>query len=297
MPTDLTTVPATTYEGRAPWRKGRRRVIGASDAAAIWGASGWQSPYSVWWSKVGPLEPDYPDIVQRVGHALEPLVAEMFTELTGVPLDDPGDFTIFTHPEVRCMGCTPDRITSDGSAVVELKTAHFGSADEWKSHIPLGYQTQLQHQMIVMGVERAFIAVLINSTTFKHHEMRLSQNFARRHIAKCKSFWEQYVETKTAPPTDYSKATSQALARQWAASRKATVDLPGDCESLAARYDKLAKLSSSVDRQQEAIKNRIKAAMGDAQLGRLSDESGFQWSGAEGKRRFTRKKKVYGDDE
>ncbi len=281
---------------REAWRVARRKFIGASDAAAIWGCSGYSSPYSVWWSKVGEMEPDHPDIVQRVGHALEPLVAEMFTEATGVPTFDHGDFTIFRRADLPFMGCTPDRMSGDGSAVVELKTASFGAADEWRERIPLAYQTQLQHQMIVMGVERAFIAVLINSTLFKHHEMRLSPSFAKRHIAKCRGFWEQYVEKNEAPPPDYSEATSRALAKQWMEGQKKVVDLPRELDGLGERYDRISKFISAAERKQNEIKNRVKAAMGENELGRLPSGDGFAWAGKNGSRRFTRKaKEIYVD--
>jgi putative phage-type endonuclease len=286
---------ALTLPNREAWRIARRAFIGASDAAAVWGCSGYQSPYSCWFSKVGPMEPDQPDIVQRVGHAMEPLIAEMFFELTGVPLVDHGDFTVFRHSEIPCMGCTPDRMTADGSAVVELKTAHFAAADEWKERIPLSYQTQLQHQMIVMGVERAFIAVLIASTTFKHHEMRLSPGFAKRHIAKCLAFWRQYVETQTAPPPDWSQATSQALARQFNESRRKVVDLPRELDGLGERYDRISKFIGAAERHQNEIKNRVKAAMGENELGRLPSGDGFAWAGKNGSRRFTRKAKEIHD--
>lgn len=291
----LKTATVTEYSDRDAWREARRKAIGASDAAGIWGASGWCSPYSVWWSKVGPLEADEPDVIQRVGHAMEPLIAEMVTEATGLELYDPGDFAIYSH-DSGCIACTPDRLTADGQAVVELKTASFSSADEWKQRIPVGYQVQLQHQMIACGVDRAIIGVLINSTSFTYHPMRLSADFARKHTAKCVAFWKQYVETETAPPTDFSKATSQALLRQWQDSKPNTIELPEDFAGLGARYDKLAKVAAAVDRHQEAIKNRVKAAMADYQLGRLPDEDGgFQWKGSNGSRRFTRKAKINDD--
>ena len=283
---------------RNDWLRARRKHLCATDGAAIWGASAWSSPYSVWWSKCGPFEPSESDIIQRVGHALEPLVATLFTEATNIEVVDPGDFALHVSTEAECLACTPDRLTADGSAVVELKTASFGAAEEWKTRIPLAYQVQINHSMIVLGVDRAFIAVLINSTTFKHHEMRLSPSFKRRHVAKCVAFWEKFVATETAPPTDYSEATSRALAQQWMACRqKSIVDLPTDLDGLGARFDRLQKLSGVIDRKQSEIKNRIKAAMGDNELGRLADSSGFSWAGKNGARRFTRKQEIKdGDD-
>lgn len=283
-------------KSRDEWLTLRRSYLGASDAASIWGASGWQSPYSVWWSKVGPAEHDEPDIVQRVGHAMEGLIAELVTEATGLKLYDPGDYTLYVSSEVPYMACTPDRLTADGTMVVELKTAHFAAAEQWKERIPLAYQCQLAHQMICCGVDRALIGVLINSTTFKHHSMRLSPNFAKRHKAKCLSFWREYVETETAPPADYSKATSQALLKQWQDSRDVTVDLPDDMAGLGERFDKLARTAAAVERHQEHLKNRVKAAMQDAQIGRLpGEDSGFSWKGSNGRRIFKRKAKIYDD--
>ncbi len=287
--------PDRNYSTRKSWLLGRQHWLGASDAAAIWGCSGYSSPYACWFSKVSPIEDDEPDIIQRVGHAMEPLVTELFTEATGIKVFDPGDFAVYLHPEMPFMGCTPDRLAADGSALVELKTASFAAADEWKNRIPLSYQTQLQHGMMCCGVQRAWIAVLISGSSFKHHEMRLSPNFARRHAAKCQAFWKNHVETQEAPPPDWSSATSQALARQFMASQKQVVDLPDDLAGLGERYDRLAKTAAAIDRHQNEIKNRIKLAMGEAELGRLPTGDGFAWSGKNGSRRFTRKaKEIHG---
>lgn len=276
---------------------GRRRFLGASDASSIWGSSGWSSPYSCWWSKVGPFEPSDGDIIQRIGHAMEPLITELFHEATGVEVYDPGDFAVFLNPECKVMGCTPDRLTTDGTAIVELKTASFGAAEEWKTHIPLGYQCQLQHSMICCGVERAYIAVLINSTSFKWHEMFLHESFRKRHMLKCLAFWREFVETETAPPADYSKATSQALCRQWQDSKPTAVELPDSFRGLGVRYDKLSRVAAAVDRHKEEIKNRVKAELCDNQLGKLPDEDGgFSWKGSNGRRVFTRKETIRDDN-
>lgn len=293
--TNAITQPTAVYTTRNAWRQARQSFIGASDSSAIWGVSGYSSPYACWHSKVSPLEPEDSGILQRIGHALEPLITELFHEATGVEVYDPGDFAVYRHPQHSFMGCTPDRLTYEGSAIVELKTASFGAAEEWKTRIPLAYQTQLQHAMICVGVERAYIAVLISNTTFKHHEMRLSHNFARRHIAKCKAFWEQHVLTKEAPPPDWSHATSQALAKQFMASRRNVVDLPNEFDGIGERYDRISKFIAAAERHQNEIKNRVKLAMGENELGRLPSGDGFAWAGKNGTRRFTRKAKVYGD--
>ena len=95
------------------------------------------------------------------------------------------------------------------------QAAHFGAAAEWKTHIPVGYQVQLQHQMLVTGRRKAFIAVLLNSTAFKHHAMDFSPSFARKHQAKCTDFWRTYIERGELPPglsrTEWKDATGGLL--------------------------------------------------------------------------------------
>lgn len=270
---------------RREWLEQRRHGIGSSDAAAIWGASSWQSAYSVAWHKLGPIEDDAADIIQRVGHALEPFIAELFTEATGVPTVDSGDFTIYRHRELSFMQCTPDRLTLAGE-IVELKTASFAAAKEWKNHIPLGYQIQLSHQMAVMDADTAYIAVLINGSDFRHHRLDRNARFERKHIAKCIDFWKTYVERGEYPPVDYSDATATALADRYREAEPTTMELPAELDGLGAEYETLSATISSAEKAKKLIQNRVKEQLGNASVGVLGDGTGFSWKG--NPRRFSR---------
>lgn len=284
----LTTAKRIACLNRQEWRMARQSGIGSSDAAAIWGVSKWQSPYAVVWHKLGELEPDEPDIMQRVGHALEPFIAELFTEATGVETIDSGDFTIFQHGEIPYLMATPDRLTKAGE-IVELKTASFQSAKEWKEHIPLAYQIQLAHQMCVLGVETAYIAVLINGSDFRHHRLDRSPTFERKHIAKCVDFWQSYVANGEYPPPDYSDATASALASRYAQEDGPGIALPESLNELGEEYDGLCAAISTAERRKSEIQNVVKEALGTHPIGRLGDSTGFSWKGKP--RRFGRIKK------
>lgn len=286
--TALSAADVIRCRDRREWLEQRRHGIGSSDAAAIWGASSWQSAYSVAWHKLGPIEDDAPDIIQRVGHALEPFIAELFSEATGVETIDMGDFTVYQHRELSFLQCTPDRLTPAGE-IVELKTASFAAAKEWKEHIPLGYQIQLSHQMAVMGADRAYIAVLINGSDFRYHPLDRNPRFERKHIAKCMDFWKTYVERGEYPPVDYSDATATALANRYREPEPTSIELPSEFDELGAEYETLSASITAAEKQKKLIQNRVKEQLGNASVGVLGDGAGFSWKG--NPRRFGRIKK------
>lgn len=288
----LTTAKVIRCKDRDEWRRKRQEGIGSSDAAAIWGVSRWQSAYACAWSKLGDLEPDEPTIMQEVGHALEPYIAELFTRATGIETIDPGDHTVYQHGELPYMLCTPDRLTTAGE-IVELKTASFASAGEWKERIPAAYQVQLAHQMFVLGVETAYIAVLINSSDFRHHTLRRNPRFERQHVAKCTDFWRGYIEKGEYPAPDYSDSCGAAIKARYPEPDDRTIDLPKSLDSLGDAYDAACAEESAAKNRKSEIQNYIKDALGEAAIGRLSDGTGFSWKGSP--RRFSRIKKEITD--
>src|SRR6266540_7228681 len=96
----------------AVWLEARRRDgetwrIGASELAAVLGASPYASPFSLWWAKQGGAWSEQTR-EQRRGHAYEPAIGGMFAE------DHPDLFVcrpgagLWGHPVHRWLVCTPD---------------------------------------------------------------------------------------------------------------------------------------------------------------------------------------------
>lgn len=281
------------HADRQSWLLARRSTLGSSDSAAVLGLSRWQSPYSVWWAKCGDDKPDSDiDDIIRWGHLLEPVIAAEFERKTGIALTDPGDFTIYTSVEYPWLSCTPDRVGGVLDCVVELKTAHFRAGQEWGREVPIAYMMQVQHQMLVLGCDLAFIAVLIDGYQFAYHEVKRHDKAIAAIIKRTGEFWRSFVETATAPPPDYSKATSDALAARYMNAKPGVVELPDDMAEVHCEWDRLTKAISTAQKRKDEMANRIKAIMGESTVARCFDGSGFGWSAGE-PRRFTRKVKVY----
>ncbi len=281
-------------EDRLDWLTKRHPFIGASESAAVVNVSQFSSRYGVWYRKTGPVEDREPTLEQQVGHALEPLIAAEFIRESGVPCENPGDYCIAVSKRWPWLSCTPDWLTAD-CIPVELKTAKFDAAKEWKRRIPIAYQVQLTVQMLVLGVRESYIAVLLSGSDFKWHRFLLHDRFAMRLIANTRDFHERCLKGGERPATDESNATKVALASLYPNATNGAVELPKDLDSLGARYDRLSRAEAAIKKRKQGIQNRVKDCLGESSLGRLGDGSGFRWAGDKS-RRFTRVKKVASDE-
>lgn len=280
---------------RLEWLRARHPFIGASESAIVLGRSPWSSPFALHLRKKAEPEDAEGDAIQQCGHALEPLIAKLFREASGVEVHDPGEYTIYRNEALPWLSCTPDRLTIDGDPV-ELKLAMYESAAQWKHTVPLAYQIQVQHQLAVLDRPKAYIAVLCNLTSLRWHEVPRHQAFIDRLAKRTREFWERSIVGDERPVIDDSEATGEALGREFPRTEGTLVELDDTLAHLGARWDHLQRIENRAGTLRRGIANRLKDAMGSARLGRLADGTGFQWSGDEGSRRFTRHKKEIRDE-
>lgn len=271
------------------WLRARHPFVCSSEAAAVLGLSTWSSPMGLAYRKQGPVEPNAPTIEQRVGHALEPLIAECFIDATGKALADPGDYAIAVNDKFPWLAATIDRLTCDAGESVELKTAKFHNAKEWATRVPIAYQVQCHVQMIVTETRMSYAAVLLNCADFKWFRVPYHERFAERLIERTRKFHERCIVGNERPDPDDSADAAAILAKLYPKSDGDGKALPGDFDSLGDEYDKLTAEASRIEKAKRAIQNRVKDALGPAPIGRLSDGSGFRWTGDK-TRRFTRVK-------
>jgi len=287
------------------WLTARLTGIGSSDAAAVVGLGRDRGCYSVWAEKTSPLrKSDQFDELIYWGHALEDAIAERFMRDadTKAKLINPGEYTIYRRTDKPWHCCTPDRVLERGlmcSVPLEIKTAHYDQARIWGKEVPWNYVVQCQWQIHVMDADCGYIAVLCNGRDFAWHPVERNEEIIRRLVKKVDQFWNNHVVPKVAPPVDATKSASQWLGHIYDEPHSDVIELGEEFHGIGTRYDKLCKVASKIDKHKLLIQNRIKEAMGNCELGRLHDDSGFQWKSRANSdtRTFTRKKKVSLPDE
>lgn len=263
----------TEQEKRIEWLKNRKKTIGASESAAVFGVSPYHSPFSLWQEKTSSVVDDRPMTnAQKVGLKMEPIIAEMYAEETGREVTHPGQYTTTRSPTHPFMSATLDRvikpIDTRGPGVLELKTAHDGKKEEWNNEPPLEYLIQVQHQMFVSGYQWGSIAVLFMNASrdFFWCDVERNEDFIQQLVHKCTQFWK-LVTDRVPPEADGHHSTLSAIKKMYPSDT-------GKTKSLSSSVDGWAKEMSIADeeiKKWQAMKNecmaKIQLELGDATFG------------------------------
>src|SRR3990172_1580857 len=193
----------------------RRQHVCSTDAPAILGLSRFKSAIDVFAEKVGLGEAVEMSERMRWGLRLEQALADAYQEESGRPSEIPAQPFIARDDLGYPAGCSPDRMTVvDGAkAVLELKTTsvYVEDADD----LPEEWMVQVGHQMLVLDVPVAVLAVLSMSRgpSFKWFDLERRTGFEQHLVDREGSFWHDHVLTGVAPEPDGSEASLRAIHR------------------------------------------------------------------------------------
>lgn len=269
MPKKIMTVEQAA--DREMWLKVRKSGIGGSDAAVIVGLNKWKSPYQLWLEKTGQAEPEDLSENEYVywGSVLEEVVAKEFTTRTGKKVQRCGTLQ---DDEYSFILANVDRMIVGEPAGLECKTANGFAAKEWEDdNVPDAYYLQCQHYMMVTGCQRWYIAVLIGGNHFVWKTIERNESDVEALRAAEIDFWTNYVQGGEMPPVDGSDGCNRALAERFhggsTAEAEFTKDNEADFDSLMAMTEQIKDLEART----EAIKNSLKLAMGDCEVGYIGE--------------------------
>lgn len=223
---------------RTEWLESRRKGIGASDVAGIVGLSPWASPWSVWVSKVMPVDDDGGTEAMEHGLRAEPMLRRWFEDRTGLPVI--GEQEQIHHPEHPWVMATLDGSvmetgTDDTTMRLGIAEWKVTSDPPWDHGVPLYYQCQAQWQMFASGAERTWFGVLhiaFGRPTFRVYEFARDEADIAYLFDRCRRFWFDHVTSGIPPQADGSDATSAALAQAYPEQTEGAI--VADLEHLSA---------------------------------------------------------------
>lgn len=281
-PTGVVVAPAGLE--REQWLDVRRKGVGGSDVAAVLGMDRYRGPIEVYLDKVGEL-PDRPrdaalDEAAFWGTTLEPVVADVFAQRTGLTVTDgPGTLA---HVDRPWMLANLDRVVTDAgepapSSVLEIKTRSAFQLDEWRDGVPDGPALQTHWYLAVTGYTRAYVAALVGGNRLMVHRVERDEQLVAHLVDLVGAFW-QHVQEHTPPPVDGSAATAELLAHLYDVTPDAvTLADPDEVEPLLAQLAGLKQREQQLADERRAVENRLKAIAGEAEVVRCRDEVAFTW--------------------
>lgn len=204
--TDPMTLPAGQHV--ADWMRLHTRTIGGSSVGKILGLSSYGTASDVWDGFMNRAAPQERTSVLDRGHAMEPIIVEIYAAETGrIPVGD--GRTRFEHPDHWWMHATPDReihrtwapqpYTSSGVLECKCLGSHtFRGTKE--NGIDPSYYAQLQHYLDVRGYEWGSFAVF-NAEDWELYwfDVPRDNEFILEKNRRLIEFWEHHVLQKVRP--------------------------------------------------------------------------------------------------
>lgn len=185
---------STVGMSHSDWLKARQNGIGGSDAPALvlpCDVYKWHRPADVYASKVSKPDETSP-LACRVGSYLEPFVADLFTETTGIKVHRLN--RIIISEEHPFMFANIDRKVRGENAGLEIKTTEVYNKSKFTDEeFPYQYYVQIQHYMAVTGWKKWYLAALIGNQRFVWYEVPRNDEDIAEIIETESKFWNDIV--------------------------------------------------------------------------------------------------------
>lgn len=238
------------------WHAARRTGIGGSDAAAVLGLSRYRTPYQVYLEKIGEADPQDETWEMSRGKALEPLLRQHYADTTGRTVFLPKE--AMRSDKYPFMTYNPDGLSDDGR-LQEFKTAAYGR--EWgevgSDEIPQEYLLQVQHGMIVTGLQITDVTVSIAGNAPRYFVVEADRELQQMIIDREHEFWGM-VERREEP----APISNDDVAHKWSKVDGGSVMAN---EGIAAAFLDLRLTRQQIadlEKQKESLEVYIKDFMG-----------------------------------
>lgn len=212
-------VVSTLGMDRETWLEYRRKGIGGSDVAAILGFSPFCTARDIYYDKAGikpAVQTEENWVALEYGHALEELVAKIFSFKTGYRVFKRE--ILFAHPKHPFLQANVDYFyeTPRGeTGILECKTTDSESLEKWEDGAaPYNYELQCRHYLYIMGLQTAFIACLYgnNENKFLYRKIEQDPHYETGIVPHLEYFWNHHVLDNAPPPyTESGKLVMQSI--------------------------------------------------------------------------------------
>lgn len=276
------------YSTHAEWLRDRTTGIGSSDIATIVGLNEYETPYSLWRSKLG-LDPAKEETLpMHLGHLLEPTVARLYAEQTGAVIapESEGEFVVFDD-DSPWLRVSPDRYATrpDGTTeIVECKTTQRTIDPD---DLPAYWLMQVQYQMGVTGIHAASLAWLSAGRDFGTAQVDFVPEVYDYLKAEATCFWLHNVIGRKEPEP---VAASDILAKYGTGTKGKEREADEEIRAAVRQVTALREQIADLETAKTELEERIKVAMEDATELVYNGKTLATWRGSKPSKTFDRKR-------
>ena len=251
--------------GTAEWHEQRRQGIGASEVAVACGFGRYRTRYDLWREKTGATAPWGGNEATLWGQRNEPFILQDWADRNEARIIETQQQ--FRHQRWSHLWATVDGIatTIDGEdVVVEAKctTSRNAQLGDGGDDAPPEWLAQVQVQMLLSGLERAYIAVLIDGNKSREYCVQFDRAVAEALADRAEAWYCEAVETPV-PPIEWGN-TDQQMQRLVEFGGRDLVDMQGsNLPTIWAQYEDLGRKIKELEEERAELKSAAIVAMGD----------------------------------
>lgn len=270
---------------RDMWLEQRRYGITATDIAKIAGVHKYGTALEVYFDKIGDPFPDHVGEAAEIGLILEEPVTRMWCKRTGKHAIKSAFYANGDHDWMRA---TPDRevypdpdtagAIDQADGLLEVKTALGWTALDWGDNtVPDAYLFQVQWQLAVTGLDRAWLAALAGPE-LKSYEVERDQPLIDDLMTIAEKFLADHVAKRQPPAPDGSARLASLLSKRWEPDPDKVVVLPpSEYWPLRDQIRTAAAARKAAETQETEAKNALRLLLGDAEAAVIDGEIVATW--------------------
>ena len=256
---------------KTEWLKHRQAGIGGSDASCIAGLNPWKSAIQLYMDKKEENPQEVKSLRMELGNRLEGLVAELFTEATGLKVRNVNG--ILKNDKYPFAIANIDRAIVGEKAFLECKTTNSYALKEWEEGVPAHYEIQCLHYMAITGATHCYIAALIGNSDFIWHKIERDQETIDYLMQIERDFWENNIEKDVVPMPDGSDAYSEYLKKKYDKSNGQVIELHllENGVNKLNRYDEIVADIKVLESEKKLIEQEIQLHMEEFEVAKIGD--------------------------
>lgn len=277
MGTDIHGRVVIPYTTEADWLAHRVNDLTSTDIPALFSMSPYKTHFELWHEKKAGQRAAFAENGRmKWGKRLEQTVAQGIADDQGWAIRPMKEY--MRLPELRIGSSFDFRIVDAGigdhadDSILEVKCVDWlmfrdgWAIDEGFIEAPAHIEIQVQHQMLVSGLRRAYIGVMVGGNDIRMIEREADDQVHAAILAKASEFW-QAIEAGIAPdPVMPDDADAVIRMHQFAEPGK-LFDARADASvaSLVQQYHQLGQTEKQAEEDRKVIKAELLQRIGDAE--------------------------------
>lgn len=272
-------------ESEAGWHALRAQDLTSTDVPALFGLSPYKTHFELWHEKKAGQRVEIAENERlKWGRRLEHTVAmgiaddqgwsirpmKEYVRLPGLRIGSSFDFRVVSADSLAKYG--PILAAAADDAILEVKCVDWlmfrdgWTIDEGFIEAPAHIEIQVQHQMLVSGLKRAYIGVMVGGNDIRLIEREADESVHRGILAACSAFWASIDANQPPPPVMPDDADAVIRMHQFAEPGK-LFDARNDATvaTLVREYHQFGEAKRDAEEQQKVRKAELLAAIGDAE--------------------------------